>query len=201
MQSVAKPSEQQIHDRLFRETLPSLYPDSVIVKNWMGWSYRGAGDKKEQDKFRREFDLAVFQRKTVGTIYQLVLTGFEIKGYSQEKKQKKPPRPPAFAEGLDQALVLLHQGADYSYLVHPEPENDGDKYALRDLCARFAPLIGLIFIPHDLTKLTYLAKYKEAQQSSHTTPDMKRKMLTALISGGLRDAISNIPSWAKTQQY
>jgi hypothetical protein len=46
-QPAPKPSEQQIHDKLFRETLPNLYPDSVIVKNWMGWSYRGAGDKKE----------------------------------------------------------------------------------------------------------------------------------------------------------
>jgi hypothetical protein len=90
---------------------------------------------------------------------------------------------------------------DYSYLVHPEPENEGDKYALRDLCARYAPLIGLIFIPPDLTKLTYLFHYKEAQQNTSNTPDMKRKMLTALISGGLRDDISTIPSWAKTQQY
>jgi hypothetical protein len=195
-ESAAKPSEQQIHDKLFKEVLPSLYPDSVIVKNWMGWSYRGAGDKKEQNRFRREFDLAVFQRKTVGTTYQLTLTGYEVKGYSQ-----KPTRPPAFAEGLDQAIVLLQQGADYIFLVHPDPENDGDKYALRDLCARYAPMVGVIFIPHDLSKLTFLLKHKEAQQNPHTTPDIKRKMLTAIISGGMRDDISSIPSWCKTQQY
>ena len=181
---------------MFKEVLPNLYPDSVIVKNWMGWSYRGTADKKEQDRFRREFDIAVFQRKTIGTIHQLALTGFEIKGYSQ-----KPLRPPAFAEGLDQAVVLLHQGADYSYLVHPEPENENDKYALKDMCTRFTPFVGLIFIPHELSKLNYLFKYKEAQQCTATTQDMKRKMLTALISGGLRDEISSIPPWCKTQQY
>jgi hypothetical protein len=163
----------------------------------MGWSYRGPGDKKEQDKFRREFDVAVFQRQTVSGVHNLILTGFEIKGFS-----KKPARAPAFAEGLDQAIVLLGQGADYSYLVHPDPEIEGHKFAMRDLCARFAPLVGLIFVPHDLEKLTFpIPKYKEAGQNFSTTQDMKRKMLASLIAGGLRDEVSEFPSWCKTLQY
>jgi hypothetical protein len=191
-----KPSEKLIHDKLFHIVFPKTYPDSVIVKNWMGWSYRVSGNKKEQDKFRREFDIAVFQKQTFGSASNLVLTGFEIKGFSQ-----KPPKPPAFLEGLDQAIALLGQGADYSYLVHPEPDKHEDKYAAKELCARFAPLIGLIFVPRDLQKVTYVSKYKEAGRNPHTIPDMKHKMLTALIAGGLRDDISPLPSWATQQQY
>jgi hypothetical protein len=111
------PSEALIHEKLFRETLPKTYPDSVIVKNWMGWSHRGSENKKEQRKFWREFDIAIFQRMTIGYSHDVVLTGFEIKGFAQ-----KPPRFPAFAEGLDQAIVLLAQGANFAYLVHPEPD-------------------------------------------------------------------------------
>ncbi len=191
-----KPSEKQIQEKLFREILPKMYPDSVIVTNWLGWSYRGKDDKKEQMRFFREFDIAIFQRQTRGYEHFLVLTGFEIKGFAQN-----PLRPPAFAEGLDQANVLLFQCADYSYLVHPEPEKDGDKYALRDLCARFSPYVGLIFIPHDLEKLTYLSKYKEANQNPHCLQDRKRNMLTSLVTWGLRDEISELPLWCKSQQY
>ena len=108
------PSEEQIQDKLFFEILPKRYPDSLTVKNWMGWSYRAKGERKEQTRFYREFDVALFERKTQAGIHSLVLTGFEIKGFEQESGKL-----PAFAEGLDQALVLLHQGADYSYLVHP----------------------------------------------------------------------------------
>jgi hypothetical protein len=191
-----KPSERLIHDKLFHTVFPKMYPDSVIVKNWMGWSYRVSGNKKEQDKFRREFDIAVFQKQTFGSTSNLVLTGFEIKGFSQ-----RPTKPPAFLEGLDQAIALLGQGADHSYLVHPEPDKQEDKSAARILCANFAPLIGLMFVPRDLEKVTYLSKYKEAGRNPHTTPDMKHKMLTALIVGGLRDDIGPLPSWASKQQY
>jgi hypothetical protein len=196
LQETPKPSEDLIHDKLFREILPKTYSDSVIIKNWMGWSHRGPENKREQMKFWREFDIAIFQRETVASAHNLVLTGFEIKGFAQ-----KPTRFPAFAEGLDQAIVLLAQGADFAYLVHPEPEKEGDKYALRDMCQRFAPMIGLIFVPHDLSKLSYLRKYREAVRNFSTTQDTKRTMLASLLAGGLRDEISELPSWCKQVQY
>ena len=97
--------------------------------------------------------------------------------------------------------MLLYQGADYSYLVHPEPERYEDKYALRDLGARFLPHVGLIFIPDDMEKLAYLSKYRESQQSFHCPKDKKRMMLTSLITGDLRDEISELPLWCKKEQY
>ena len=195
-QQTSKPSEKLIQDKLFHELLPSMYPDSVIAKNWLGWSYRGKDDQKEQTKFWREFDIAIFQRETHADVHSLILTGFEVKGFAQ-----KTPRPPAFAEGLDQANVLLLQGADYSYLVHPDPQKQEDKYSMRELCAKFSPYVGLIFVPHDLEKLTYLTKYKEANRNPHCPQDMKRKMLASLVTAGLRDEVSEFPLWCKRQQY
>lgn len=52
--------------------------------------------------------------------------------------------PPAFGEGLDQSLALLMNGVDYSYLVHPEPRRFEDQEALRKLCERYAPHLGVL---------------------------------------------------------
>ena len=204
-QEPLKPSERQIQDKLFFEILPKKYPDSVIAKNWLGWSYRGEKGRREPTKFYREFDIALFQRiiQTAGvkpiesSIRTLVFTGFEVKGF--EEKSKKPP---SFVEGLEQAIVLLHQGADFAYLVHPEPEKEDDKKAFKELCDRFAPYVGLIFVPHDLGKLTpYYSPYISAKQNRYTKPDRKRNMLTSLVTWGLRDEISGIPLWCKRQEY
>jgi hypothetical protein len=191
-----RPSEEEIQDKLFFEILPKRYPDSVIVKNWMGWSYRGKEDRKEQTRFFREFDIALFERKTQAGMHSLVLTGFEIKGFGE-----KSGKLPAFAQGLDQALALLHQGADYAYLLHPEPA-ERDKKDLKDLCEKFAPYVGLVFVPHDLEKLApYYQPYKDAQRNPHSMADRKRNMLTSLATWGLRDAISELPLWCKRQEY
>ncbi len=87
------PTEKQIQDKLFNEVLPKTYPDSVVVKNWAGWSYRGKSNKKQQTKFHSEFDIALFRRIDQGGSYQLSLTGFEIKGFGG-----KSQRPPRFGE-------------------------------------------------------------------------------------------------------
>ena len=204
-QEPPRPSERQIQDKLFFETLPKKYPDSVIVKNWLGWSYRGREERRESTKFYREFDIAVFERKVdfasvlakQPSFYSLVLTGFEVKGF-----EEKSGKPPSFAEGLEQAIVYLHQGADFAYLVHPEPKDENDKKALNELCDRFAQHIGLIFVPHDLGKLTPpLSPYRYAQPNFQSMPDKKRNMLTSLVTWGLRDEISEIPLWCKQQKY
>ncbi|HKZ43078.1 MAG TPA: hypothetical protein VJ044_19120, partial [Candidatus Hodarchaeales archaeon] len=140
---------------------------------------------------------AVFERKIQSGIPNIVLTGFEVKGFG-----KKSGKAPPFAHGLDQALVLLHQGADFAYLVHPEPQKNDDKIALNELCTKYAPLVGLIFVPHDLTQLTIAAQsYRHATRNPHTTAERKRKMLTSLLTWGLRDEISDIPLWCKKQEY
>jgi hypothetical protein len=195
-QGISKPTEQEIHDKLFADILPKRHPNSVLAKNWLGWSYRGQETRKPT-KFYREFDVSVFELKTIGTIKSLTLTGFEVKGY-----EKSSGKPPSFGEGLEQTLAQLEQGADFSYLVHPEPENPDDKRALKELCDRFAPHIGLIFVPYDLTKLNpYYSPYREAQRNPHTTRDRKRDMLTSLAAAGWRDAISELPLWCQRQEY
>jgi len=192
-----KPSEKQIQEKLFFEVLPKRHPDSVVAMNWLGWSYRGEQDRREQTKFYREFDIALFERKIQASIRSLVLTGFEVKGF-----EEKSGKPPLFAEGLEQAVVLLHQGADLVYLVHPEPERQDDKKALAELCERFAPYVGLIFVPHDLGKLSpYYATYRNARQNPNSKPDRKRNMLTSLVTWGLRDKLGEIPLWCKRQEY
>ena len=124
----------------------------------------------------------------------VLLTGYKVKGF-----EKKSGRPPSFAEELDQALVLLQQGADFAYLVHPEPERADDKKDLKELCDRFSPSVGLMFLPHELEGLGSLSllPYRSAVQNYHTHRDRKRSMLSSVITGGLRDEISNIPLWCK----
>ena len=191
-----KPKEDDIHNKLFLEILPKRYPDSVIAKNWLGWSYREQ-DRKEQTHFYREFDVALFERKTQATIHTLILTGFEVKGF-----EEKSGKPPSFAEGIDQCLVLLYQGADFAYLVYPEPERKEDQKALKELCDKYAPYVGLIFVPHDLDTFSqYYATYRNSMHNPHSRPDRKRHMLSGLVTSGLRDEISQIPSWCKKQEY
>jgi len=57
----------------------------VLIK-----SHRGPGNKKEQRRFWREFDIAPFQREIVGYIRSIVITGFEIKGFAQPDLEPLP---------------------------------------------------------------------------------------------------------------
>lgn len=171
------------------------------MKNWLGWSYRDEKDKKQPTRFYREFDIAVFERQTQAGYHSLILTGFEIKGF-----EEKSGRTPSFAEGLEQALVYLYQGADFAYVVHPAPDRDDDRKALKGLCDNFAPHVGVVFLPHDLSKPDdiYWAvslPFRQAQQNYHSNRDRKRTMLTSVSTGGMRDEIGELPLWCKRQEY
>ena len=165
----------------------------VRVKNWTGWSYRKGRSHKERTQFYREFDIAIFSK---ASSYDLELTGYEIKGWRKDRKGKM--FEPAFGDGLDQALVLLQEGADFAYVVYPEPTNQRNKTDLKELCDRYASHIGIIFVANDLS---YHTKFREAQRNNHTTRDRKKNMLTSLTTGGNFSDISELPVWVKKQEY
>ena len=116
------------------------------------------------------------------------------------KKEGIAHRYPSFAEGLDQALVLLHQGADYSYVVHPEPKDTSMKTEMKKFFEDFAQKIGLVFItPKDVRDKGFIFPYKQAERN-YADENEKKRLLTTLLSGGyFRDI--NIVDWARKHEY
>ena len=158
--------------------------------------------KRESHYFSREFDIAIFYRGQREHIllrpimeifeppYYLTLVGIEVKGLTKERGKV---RHPGFAEGIDQALVLLHQWADFSFLVKPE-ENQDDE--LKTMCDSFAPQIGLIAVRQDGT----FDVYREPTRNYNTSDEKKKRMLTSLIHGGYFTNIRT-PQWCKEHKY
>lgn len=201
MSSISQPeflSEDRIRDALF-ESLKGT--DKVAVKEWKGWPIKTAKGRSESHFFRRSFDIATFERED----RSLILTGYEVKGVVKERRKKKAEeeagyRYPSFAEGLDQALVLLYQGADYSYLVHPEPEEDSMKTEMKIFIERFARPIGLVFVnSQDVQKGGYFLRYRQAERN-YAEENEKKRLLTSLLSGGYFTDI-HITDWSKKHDY
>jgi hypothetical protein len=193
-------TEQKIHQKLW-DYLTKLYDQDCFARNWKGWSYRVGKKQREKTFFYREFDIARFHREQRPYGSELWLYGYEIKGYEKvTKKYKKKKRiiykEPAFGAGIEQALILLYQGADYAYLVIPEPKEVKDKNSLNDFCEKYAHPIGLIFVTEQGT----FQEFRKAERNILATEDRKKKMLTSLISGGQVSDIK-IPVWCKKQEF
>lgn len=141
------PTEAQIQDKFFKQFL--TVRNCVRVKNWTGWSYRKGKDHYEEKKFYREFDLAIFYKDARG----LTLEGYEVKGWRRAptKEMRERMAEPAFGDGIDQALALLQQGADFSRVIYPEPTDPADKTALSELWDHYAQNIGIIYVRNDLS--------------------------------------------------
>lgn len=172
--------------------------DAVVVKDWSGWSHKEAGHS-EQTNFYRTFDIAMIERELIpGEMNDLTITGFEAKGFSKDNKGRLIPPP--FGEGLDQALSLLMNGADFSYIIHPEPKRDDDKDDLKVLCDRYCPLIGIIIVSNDLKSHQTI---RQAQTNPYSSRDRKRDMLGALATSGHYDKTFGLtlPLWVKKHQY
>jgi hypothetical protein len=188
------PSEKQIQDKFFHDFLARR--SSVRVKNWTGWSYRKGRTHSEVSLFYREFDLAQFHIDGTG----LVLSGYEVKGWRKVSIKGKEAKmvEPAFGDGLDQALALLEQGADFASVIYPEPKKQEDKEVLKRLCDHFAPNIGIIYVQNDLTSFY---DFRPPQHNLYTNIDRKKKMLSSLMTGGTFSDISELRPWAKQQKY
>lgn len=196
----ARFTEKRIHNKLWHY-LTDLHSQNCFAKNWKGWSYRVGKKHREKTFFYREFDIARFHREERRYSTTLQLYGYEIKGYEKIKRRHKGEvrttyKEPAFGLGLEQALILLYQGADFAYLVIPEPEKEREKNNLQDFCKKYARYIGLIFFnEHEA-----FWEFRKAERNPHTTEDRKKKMLTSLISGGQVSDI-RIPIWCKKQEF
>jgi len=188
------PTEEQIQDKFFSEFLARR--SSVRAKNWTGWSLRKGRDHSEVTNFYREFDLAEFY--VDGT--SLVLAGYEVKGWKKTTKRDKSQKmiEPAFGDGIDQALALLQNGADFASVIYPEPAKTEDKAALKELCDHYARNVGIIYVQNDLK--SYF-NFRLPTRNPYATMDRKKKMLSSLMTGGNLSDISDLPSWAKQQKY
>ena len=170
----------------------------MVVEEWRGWPIKTAKGRSEAHLFRRPFNLATFERKD----RSLILTGYEVKGIEKvRKKAGMTYRYPSFAEGLDQALVQLDQGADYTYLVHPEPEDENVKSETKSFLERLASRVGSIFVtPEAIQKQDHwIFAYKQAERN-YANEDEKKRLLTSLLSGGYFSEIY-IVEWAKKHDY
>lgn len=176
------PTEERIRTALYDNL--AARPDDAIVECWKGWITRTANGKSKRHYFRREFDVGQFHIEP----YKITLTGYEVKGCTEEKK-KTGYKPPAFAEGIDQAQVLLFQGADLVYLVTPEPSDPKERQDLQDLCHRYSH-IGLVFPKQFKDSESASApshwefqKILVAPRNPYpVTPDREKQLLTSLAT-------------------
>ena len=200
-QLLDKFGEDNVRSKLYNHFC-EIFPDDLIIERWRGWSTKVGRKKRERHDFLREFDIAIFSRgkreyilrRPIAEIlkppYYLTLVGIEVKGLTKERQKV---RYPGFAEGIDQALVLLHQGADFSFLVKPEEKQDDE---LKTMSDNFARQIGLIAVRQDGT----FDVYREPTRNYNTSDEKKRKMLTSLIHGGYFTNI-RLPQWCKKHEY
>lgn len=187
------PSEDEIADTFFKY-LNKEWKDSFVVQNWLGWSYNEDGGRRGQKRFVREFDLACFIKDEMGNLF---LFGFEVKGWG--KTSRGTMIEPSFAAGLNQALVLLQLGADFSYLVYPDLANREDKDALRELCERFAPNIGTYFVENNLSSVNIFRAPNS--YNPYSTAKWKAIMLSYLIASGHYTRTGPLPDWARNVDY
>lgn len=145
--------EEDIQRRYYN-LLKDQYHDDALVMNWDGfWEKIGQINKKQdslhfgprKSPFYSEFDIARFHRVLLNGKYRLELYGYEIKGVTRDQLKKERWRYPRVTSGLDQALTLHFQEADYSYLVTPRPEKEDHEKFLLDFRKKFTPKVGIIF--------------------------------------------------------
>jgi hypothetical protein len=130
-----------------------------------------------------------------GMTHKILFSTYEVKGYTKTKQGKWIP--PALGDGLDQALVHLHQNSDISVLVYPDLGQDAGK-KLADICTNFAPRIGVLFMTREGGYISH--KGPTEAILSGVNEQQKRKMLAMLNTGGIYSRI-NQPEWAKKHQY
>ncbi len=183
--------EKNIHDKLW-DYLTNLHRDDCFARNWKGWTYR-TSEGRDKSFFYREFDIARFHRIKRDHTTELWLHGYEVKGYT---KKVETYYEPSFGHGIEQALVLLFQGADYAYVVIPEPKDNDYKNDLKEFCEKFARNIGLTFFTEHGT----FWDFRKPERNIYATMDRKKKMLTSLITmPQLSEIIS--PVWARKHEY
>ena len=176
------PTEKRISTALYDNLVATT--NDAIVECWKGWVTRAANGKFRKHYFHREFDIAQFHKESS----IMTLTGYEVKGCTKERK-KAGYKPPAFAEGVDQAQVLLLQGADIVYLVTPEPRDSQCSRDLQDLC-RLYSRVGLLYPKTFKDSTSALSSPNWIFQKillapnnfRPATPDRKREMLTSLAT-------------------
>jgi len=192
-------TEEQITKRLFKSLASA---NAVVAQSWRGYGTRVDRNRTERYYFNREFDVAQFVRQTTqpifgGPFHSLSLYGYEVKGYTKDKKGRWIR--PAYAAGIEQALVLLQQGADWAYLVLPATLSDDEFERMKQLfalCDTWCQCIGITFAAIDGT----FFPYRHPQQNPHTTPDKKKTLLLRLISDGYVKEISTA-DWAKKHEF
>jgi len=178
-------TEKEIHGRFFQYLCEST--EDLIIYRWKGWWTKVGKNKSHAHLFRREFDIAEFDLLLPQNEIRLI--GYEIKGYS---KTRKGYRFPSFAEGIDQALVLLHQGADHVYLVMPEP-TDEIRNELSEFCVKYTH-VGLYFIRRNGMFL----RFRTAPPNPYAVSnERKRKMLLYSLARGTYSEIRR-PSWVES---
>ena len=176
--------EKEVKNQLFR--LLSNTTNDLIATQWKGWYLRTSKEAKEAYYFLREFDVVQFHEEVFPYSKSLVITGYEVKG----------PNAP-FAQGIDQALVLLQQGADYAYYVVPRPKRR-ELDALRKLCENYLRVkVGLILF--DEARGTFQTLVKPEENFFPILEEKKRQLMVHLLGRSICGNLSNVPDWCKTR--
>ncbi len=188
-----------LRDLLYK-VLVQQNPTDVVVERWSSHSVK-LGDRSERRFMLGEVDIARFNLVPSdaflgvfsGLKNFLTFTAFEVKG---NKKAGERVDEPTIGEGIEQAVVNLYQGADFSVIVRPDP-GDEKRGHLVKICEMYAPKVDLWF---------YNGKdfvgWKQSPKPTFNaaSEQEKRMMLTRLVTSGAYTRI-NLPDWAKQGKY
>ncbi len=199
MELIANPkTEAAIHDKFFRQFLRE--PEVHLIKNWMGWSFRTKTMNSRKSKptnhtpqttFYREFDIARLEKDNNG---KLIIRGYEVKGYTNKDE---PITPPRFAVGIGQAISLLLQGADYSYMILPEEKERKNMEGLKLLCDQYARSVGIVYVKDDFSM-------HWVEREPEPNPFLTTKRKIELAEGAKHpncDETTDMPLWLKQADY
>ena len=193
-------TEDQLRTMLF-QSLVKQNPSDVIVERWSSHSVK-TGSEVQRQFLLNEIEVGRFRLAPVDSIISfmgglknvLSFTAFEVKGNT--KTSKGSFVPPSTRAGIEQAVVNLHQGADYSVIVRPDPGDEKRGHLIK-MCETYAPRVDLWLYDG---KSFVGWKQSPVPIFNAANEQEKRRMLTMLIASGGRSRI-NLPDWAKQGKY
>ena len=165
--------EKTITNRLYAK-LCRESKDDVVILDWKGRIEKRKGQRRiHRSIFDGQFDVAVFKRTEDIEISPLLI-GYEVKGLIKGKKNGKViyrrPRPHT---GVGQALILLEEDANQSYLVTLPRENDSENQSLRNMIGR-NPAMGLIFAKIENRRVTFETVITPKENKPSLNQDRKK---------------------------
>lgn len=168
---------------------------SVVISKWKRVHLGRDILHKEQklSPLFGEFDVVIFRRRRSDGKYNLQVIGYEIKGCRWDFKRRRY-EVPNIKEGMGQALSYLSNGADFAYVVRPQPKSKRESNQLIQMFEERASKIGLLFVTRNFR--FRLVKYPVHNNRADEFRKIKMLAFVLTTAADINRNESIIPDWA-----